>query len=54
MFKRTSKHNKVSQPYSSTKSDAKMITLKTLNHEQNNGLLYINSIVSFAKQTSRN
>ena len=50
MIKRTSKHNQVSEPSSSTNSDAKMVTLKNLNHEQKKRLLSNNSIVKFCKE----
>ena len=48
-MKKTSKHNQVSEPSSSTYSDAKMITLESLNNKENNGLLFKNSLVQFCK-----
>ena len=50
MFERSSKHNQVSEPSSSTNSDAKMISLENLNSEQNNGLISNNSILKLCKE----
>ena len=50
MFERTSKHNQVSESNSSTNGVAKTTTLENLNHEQNHGLLFNNSIVMFCKE----
>ena len=50
MFEKTSKHNQVSEPSSSTNSNAKMIILENIKREQNNGFLYKNSIVKFCKE----
>ena len=50
MFEKTSKHNQVSEPSSSTNSNAKMIILENIKREQNNGLLYKNFIVKFCKE----
>ena len=50
MFERTSKHNQVSEPSSSTNSNAKMIILENMKREQNNGLISNNSIVEFCKE----
>ena len=50
MIKRTSKHDQVSEPSSSTNSNAKMIILKNMKREQNKGVLSNNSILKLCKE----